>query len=127
MQDNEPIKSLRYSKLLDFYEACLTEKQAEAAKNFYNDDLSLGEIAENSGTTRQAVRDNIKRAGLIMEDLETKLHCAAKAEEYYALYDELANRLSVIYNELKHGCNILALRAQAKQALELLEAKQDLL
>jgi predicted DNA-binding protein YlxM (UPF0122 family) len=120
------IKSLRYSRLLDYYSGCLTEKQAEAARNFYNDDLSLGEIAENSGISRQAVRDNIKRAELVMQGLEDKLHILELADNYYKLHDELKKHLTVLENELKPGCNITALHARAKHALAVLEEAGEL-
>jgi predicted DNA-binding protein YlxM (UPF0122 family) len=125
METNE-IKSLRYSKLLDYYADCLTEKQAEAAKLFYNDDLSLGEIAENSGISRQAVRDNIKRAETIMQGLEDKLHIAENAEKYYKFFDELKKHLTFLENELKPGCNISSLHSRAKHTLGLLDDAQDL-
>jgi predicted DNA-binding protein YlxM (UPF0122 family) len=118
---SEPIKSLRYSKLLDYYAPCLTEKQRDAAQSFYNDDLSLGEIAENIGTTRQAVRDNIRRAETIMTDLEDELHMADRAERFYTLFDELTKHLTALTNELKPGCNLNAAHARAKHALGVLE------
>jgi predicted DNA-binding protein YlxM (UPF0122 family) len=123
---SEPIKSLRYSKLLDYYAPCLTEKQREAAANFYNDDLSLGEIAENTGTTRQAVRDNIKRAEIIMTDLEDKLHITDRAERFYTLFDEMQKHLTALEGELKPGCNITAAHARAKHALSFLEENADI-
>ena len=48
--------------LYDFYGDVLTEKQRDFLNYYYNDDLSLSEIAENEGITRQGVRDAIKRA-----------------------------------------------------------------
>ncbi|MDR0987194.1 MAG: DNA-binding protein [Ruminococcus sp.] len=122
----DEIKSLRYSRLLDYYSGCLTEKQAEAAKSFYNDDLSLGEIAENSGISRQAVFDNIKRAEAIMQGLEDKLHILEHADRYYKLFDELKKHLTVLENELKPGCNISALHSRAKHTLGLLEGAGEL-
>jgi predicted DNA-binding protein YlxM (UPF0122 family) len=124
--DTENIKNLRFSKLLDYYSECLTEKQAEAAQNFYNDDLSLGEIAENTGVTRQAVRDNIKRAETIMTSLEKKLHVAERSDGFYTLYDELSKHLSALVSELRPGCNLSAAHARAKHALEVLEQHKDL-
>ena len=56
MKDN-----LNTSLLLDFYGNLLTEKQRDALDMHYNMDLSLGEIAENIGVTRQCVRDFIKK------------------------------------------------------------------
>ena len=55
-------KDLEISFLLDFYGDMLTEKQREVIEFYYNEDLSLSEIADNEGITRQGVRDSIKRA-----------------------------------------------------------------
>ncbi len=54
-------KDLYVSALLDVYGAFLSEKQRALAGHYYNDDLSLSEIAENEGITRQGVSDLIKR------------------------------------------------------------------
>ena len=58
--------------LFDFYGDILTERQKEFYDLYYNEDLSLGEIAENYGITRQGVRDVIVRAEAILTDLEDK-------------------------------------------------------
>ncbi len=55
-------KNLYVSALLDVYGEFLSEKQRSLVELYYNDDLSLGEIAENEGITRQGVRDIVKRA-----------------------------------------------------------------
>ena len=54
-------KDLGFSILLDYYGMVLTEKQRNILTEYYNDDLSLAEIAENYGITRQGVRDAIKQ------------------------------------------------------------------
>ena len=54
-------KKWEISYLLDFYGDVLTEKQRDVMVQYYNDDYSLAEIAENFGITRQGVRDAIKR------------------------------------------------------------------
>ena len=65
-------KNLEISYLLDFYGDVLTEKQRDVMEQYYNDDLSLSEIADNFGITRQGVRDVIVRAEAILTDLEDK-------------------------------------------------------
>lgn len=74
-------KNLEISLLLDFYGEMLTEKQREAIENYYNNDLSLGEIANNLGITRQGVRDAIKKSEGILYHLEEKLGLAKKFAE----------------------------------------------
>lgn len=67
-------KDLHVAVLLDYYGAVLTEKQREVIELYYNEDLSLAEIAEHSGITRQGVRDSIKRGEAQMLEMEEKLH-----------------------------------------------------
>ncbi len=71
-------KNLEISFLLDFYGDVLTERQREVMEQYYNDDLSLAEIADNFGITRQGVRDSIKRGESIILDLEQKVGFAAR-------------------------------------------------
>lgn len=85
-------KNLEIALLLDFYGDMLTEKQRNMVDYYYNDDLSLAEIAENEGITRQGVRDSIKRAEAQMLEMEERLGLAERfrlictqAEEIEAL------------------------------------------
>lgn len=66
------------SMLLDFYGQLLTEGQMQAMDMYYNQDLSLSEIAEELGISRQGVHDFIKRARSILGDYENKLGLMAK-------------------------------------------------
>ena len=66
-------KNLDIIMLLDVYGDMLTVKQREFLDYYYNDDLSLSEIADNVGITRQGVRDSIKRAEAQLEEMEEKL------------------------------------------------------
>ena len=60
------------SMLLDFYGELLTEKQRECYDLHYNEDLSLSEIAEQAGVSRQGVWDNIRRAETALREMEEK-------------------------------------------------------
>lgn len=71
-------KNVEITLLYDIYGSLLTEKQAEAIELYYNDDLSLAEIADNSGISRQGVRDNIKRAEAVLYHTEEKLGIAKR-------------------------------------------------
>ena len=59
-------KNLSMSLLLDFYGDILSEPQREAMDYFYNGDLSLSEISELTGITRQGVRDRLVKAEQIL-------------------------------------------------------------
>ena len=69
-------KKLTYGILLDYYAALLTERQRELLSAYYNDDLSLSEISENTGISRQGVRDAIKRGEAELDRLEGALNIA---------------------------------------------------
>ena len=71
-------KNIYLSLLLDFYGELLTEKQREYADLYYNENLSLSEIAENDGISRQAVRDTLMRAEASLRATEEKTALAAR-------------------------------------------------
>ena len=65
-------QTFRMTMLYDFYGEILTERQREFYDLYYNEDLSLAEIAENYGISRQGVRDVIVRAEAVMTEIEDK-------------------------------------------------------
>ena len=71
-------KDLEMGYLLDFYGEVLTQKQREMLRQYYNDDLSLSEIGENFGITRQGARDAIKHGETTLKELEEKVGFAAR-------------------------------------------------
>ena len=86
------------SLLLDFYGDTLSEKQRETMELFYNDDLSLSEISEITGITRQGVRDRLLKSEQIITELENKLGLAEKlrhAETYVKKLACEAQKLSL--------------------------------
>lgn len=68
-----PERMRRMSLLLDFYGELLSERQRQLCEYYYNDDLSLSEIAENTGITRQGVSDGIKKSEKILLQAEENL------------------------------------------------------
>ena len=66
-------KKVEISILCQIYGKLLTEKQYELIDDYYNNDLSLSEIAENNNITRQAVRDIIKKGESKLFEFEEKL------------------------------------------------------
>lgn len=71
--ENMEEKIIYYGTLLELYGELLTDKQYSAIDKYYNMDLSLSEIAQEDKITRQAVRDNIKKAEEKLEFFENKL------------------------------------------------------
>lgn len=65
-------QTYRMTMLFDFYGELLTDRQKEFFDLYYNEDLSLAEIAENAGISRQGVRDVIVRAEASMQEIEDK-------------------------------------------------------
>ena len=74
-------KNVEISILCQIYGKLLTEKQFMFLDDYYNNDLSLSEIAENLGITRQAVRDNIKKGENKLFEYEEKLGIMKKTME----------------------------------------------
>ena len=74
-------KNMEIALLLDFYGEMLTEKQKDMIELYYDDDLSLSEIAENAGISRQGVRDSIKRAEGQLLEMEERLGLARRFRE----------------------------------------------
>lgn len=66
-------KKIEISILCQIYGKLLTEKQYNFIDDYYNNDLSLSEIADNYGITRQAARDNIKKGENKLFEYEEKL------------------------------------------------------
>ena len=73
-------KNLDVVLLTDYYGEMLTENQRKFIDYYYNDDLSLSEIAENEGITRQGVRDAIKRAETQLIAMEERLGLVTRFE-----------------------------------------------
>ena len=71
-------KNIKMSILLDIYGKLLTEKQYNLLNDYYNNDFSQSEIAENEEITRQAVRDNLKKGENNLLEYEEKLKIMEK-------------------------------------------------
>ena len=89
-------KNLAISDLLDLYGDMLTDKQRDVMDLYYNQDLSLAEIAEHEEITRQGVRDSIKRGEAYLLELEEKLHFADKFKRLVAVTEEASARCAEI-------------------------------
>lgn len=97
-------QAYRMALLFDFYGDVLTDRQKEFYDLYYNEDLSLAEIAENYGITRQGVRDVIVRAEGVMTELEDKtgiIRRFHKMQEQLEQIEAAAAALAVL-NERKY-------------------------
>ncbi len=85
------MKNLNFSYLLDFYKNVLPDRTANMLDMYYNEDLSLSEIADNFGITRQGVRDLIKRGEEELLKLEEKIGLIKKIEDLDKEIKEIKN------------------------------------
>ncbi len=88
------LKNLRFILLFDVYGALLTEKQQETLELYYNNDLSLGEISEETGITRQGVMNCVKKSEQRLLELESQLGLVERFSKLDKLAKELERRVS---------------------------------
>ena len=97
-------KKIEVSILCQIYGKLLTEKQFSFIDDYYNNDLSLSEISQNEGITRQGARDCIKRAENTLYDIENRLKLIERFENIRQKLDEIENQandiLEIIYANL---------------------------
>ena len=103
------LKNVEIGLLNDYYGGLLTEYQTRILSSYYDEDLSLKEIADEEGVSRQAVQDVIKRSSEKLIEYEDKLGLVEKIssmvdkiEQILVSVDtETANKLNEILNEIK--------------------------
>ena len=71
--------ALEMALLYDYYGGMLTEKQRECFDMRYNQDLSLGEIGQVLGVSRQAVCDNLTRTEALLRRMEENIGCVSRS------------------------------------------------
>ena len=89
-------KKVEISMLCQIYGKMLTEKQYEVINDYYNNDLSLSEIAENNNITRKAVRDIIKKGENKLFEFEEKLLIMKKTRNQEKQIQEIIEELNKI-------------------------------
>ncbi len=118
-------KRLRMSLLLDTYGELLTEKQRSFLRSYYDNDFSFGEIASESGVSRQAIFDSVKHGEASLENYERVLKLIAGRKSEGAstapLADnETAARLRQLADRLSAGENPAGIAEEMRElALEL--------
>jgi predicted DNA-binding protein YlxM (UPF0122 family) len=113
-------KTLRMALLFDTYGSVLTEKQREIFSLYYNDDLSLGEIADNYQVSRQAVKDTLRRSETTLNALEERLGLVERKERQRVMAVEMLSALQVVESALAQATP--EIRSQVKNALATLQA-----
>ena len=92
-------KKVEISMLWQIYGNLLTEKQYKVIDYYYNQDLSLSEIAENDGITRQAVRDIIKKGERKLFEYEEKLLFMKKTMNQEKQIENILSQLNQIHKD----------------------------
>lgn len=82
-------KNMKIAYLIDFYEDILDPHVASVMRSYYDDDLSLAEIASSEGISRQGVRHLIKKGEESIEFFESNLALAKRHEELLSCCDSL--------------------------------------
>ena len=117
-------QAYRMALLYDFYGDMLTDRQKEFYDLYYNEDLSLAEIAENYGITRQGVRDVIVRAEAVLTELEDKTGIVRRflrMKEQFARMEEAVAAIARRNEDRWQDEELDALCARLRAALAQLE------
>lgn len=94
-------KNLEIGVLLDLYGKLLTEKQFDVLDLYYNDDLSLAEIAEQYNISRQGVHDAIKRGEELLLNYEAVLGLSEQQKQYKNVLLEFKSQALDVLNECR--------------------------
>lgn len=119
-------QTYQMAMLFDFYSEVLTPRQREFFDLYHNEDLSLGEIAQNSGITRQGVRDVIVRAEHVLTKLEEKTGIISRFHTMQAqiqTLETLANQLGDLAAKSQNP-PLTALAQEISQAVEQLQEEE---
>lgn len=113
------MEALEMTLLFDYYGDLLTERQRSCVDMRYNQDLSLGEIAEELGVSRQGVYDNLSRAEALLRNLEEKTGCVQRALEARKAVRRILDAANQLASSNDQNVSALALQIiEAAQKLE---------
>ena len=105
--------------LLDYYGGMLTDKQRECCDMRFNQDMSLGEIAETLGVSRQAVFDNLSRTEALLRRMEENIGCVKRDIAVRSAAREILEAAAVLDTSSDPSVSALAKRIIAvAQGLE---------
>ena len=111
-------KNMKIAYLIDFYADVLDDHTRDIMKAYYNDDLSLAEIAEDEGISRQGIRHIVKKGEDQLLSLESKLGIAQKHEEILMIGDELSQIIEKLEETHSNNESINALKEISKKLLK---------
>lgn len=86
--------------LIDFYGGLLTPNQREIMKLYYEDDLSLGEIAEELGISRQAVHYTLRRGLNRLKSIEEKLKLVERFLKHWSFFESIKKEIEPLVSKL---------------------------
>ena len=92
-------KDYQIGLLIDFYGSLLSDRQRDIISLYYEEDLSLSEIAQDVGITRQGVRDSVKKAEAILAEAEEKLGLAQRFKDLSEKMDIIKEKLTGFEDE----------------------------
>lgn len=122
------IESIAENSLLyDFYGQLLSRRQQEVMALYHEENLSLSEIAEEFGISRQAVHDTLKKAEQALAEYEAKLGLVARLMESKKAIADIDERIDGLISELTKGgesageANIVAKLEEIKTIINGLE------
>lgn len=113
------MEALEMTLLFDYYGDLLTERQRSCVDMRYNQDLSLSEIAEELGVSRQGVYDNLSRAEALLRNMEEKTGCVQRAMETRRAVREILDAANKLITYQDEAVSVLA--AQIVEAAQRLE------
>ena len=105
--------------LFDYYGGMLTDKQRDCFDMRFNQDLSLGEIAESMGVSRQAVNDNLTRTEALLRRMEENIGCVKRYKLARRAVSEIRDAATVL--DASSDPAVAASAQQILASLQLLE------
>ena len=105
--------------LYDYYGRMLTDKQQEYIDMRYNQDLSLGEIAEIQGVSRQAVFDNLTRTEALLRRMEENIGCVKRDMKNRAAVQKILDAAAVL--DASSDPAVAALAKQIRGAAQMIK------
>ena len=120
-----PQDRVRRGMLLDFFGELLSPRQRECCELYYNDDLSLSEIAETCGISRQGAWDNIRRGAEALEDIEARTGLLRRHAETVLRLKQLQETILRLETRCAHDPELGVLAQTARDEISSLLRTED--